>query len=123
MVPPGPGDPTPRSGAMKQTKTYRYVGPDPAGGAGVTKINLEAKIDFEPKQGVQVPEKIQSQQTQGVFFFNTDQGRLTNSDVTEKVVSVITMNDPRVKNTGQPDSMTKTIETSTKMKLVKVDQP
>jgi hypothetical protein len=105
--------PTPPLGKMKVEKTYTFLGPDPTAGPDVHRIGLVSKLELQPTPGADISVKIKSQDTKGTFLFNNAEGRITNSEVSEKIATEVS---------AMGNQFTQNVETSTSMKLVKVDQ-
>jgi hypothetical protein len=95
-------------GTMSLDKTFTYRGPDPQAGRGMEKITLQTRVDIQPAKELGVDVKIDSQEGIGRFLFNNVAGRVTESSVTEKIKTILTVNKM---------SMTQNNETTTTMKL------
>jgi len=95
-------------GSITLDNTYTYDGPVSRPGGDFDKIDLKTKLDFKAKEGVPVVPKVTSQDAKGQFLFDRSKGRLSESDVTQKMGISL-----KVQNM----ELTQDIETTSSMKL------
>jgi hypothetical protein len=97
--------PSPPLGTLVVKKTYRYEGPSQKG----ERIGQEVLVELDKALGDQVEVNLGDQNSKGFFVFDNEVGRVTESNVGQKLQMVI-------KVTGQ--EVTQTTDTSTAMRLV-----
>ncbi len=77
--------PSPPIGTMLLDKTYTYTGPEQDG----DKITLDVKVALEPDPKSNLDIKVVKQEGKGTFYFDSKAGRVSSSNVTEKIDMLI----------------------------------
>jgi hypothetical protein len=81
--------PYPPIGTMVYKKIYTYVGPETQDGKTLERIDLRTTAEFQPDPLTKSDFKIKSQEGGGSFYFDVATGRITSSRVTQKIETIL----------------------------------